>query len=265
MSILEGVLKSYDSEATDNLLRFLKIKPDDMTDHEKKETVLDALRRIVKIEQYLGTDALFLRCLNVMADRIKCRNIDWNVMNEAEIIDAIYVTYQENLAHQISNLADSKRKKLANLILKNMKSEARGELGAASALAAALVAGEAAGFALFTGTAMGMKALGVALGEVLKFSTFRAVMIFLGIAAGPIGWTAVMVMFAGDAWRVRDGIKRTRLTFVILALIIELKAREEHMAALYAGPAPPPKYPIQKLGVLTKTTEADFEDLPTDE
>lgn len=264
MSILEGVLKSYDSEATDNLLGFLKIKPDDMTDHEKKETVLDALRRIVKIEQYLGTDALFLRCLNVTVDRIKCRNIDWNVMNEEEIIDAIYVTYQENLAHQISNLSDRKRKKLANLTLKNMKSEARGELGTASALAAALAAGEAAGFALFTGTAMGMKALGVALGLTFKFSTYQAVMSFLGIAVGPIGWIAVMAIFAGGAWRVRSGVKRTRLTFVISALIVEYKAREEHMAALYAGPEPP-EHPIQDLGVLTKISEADFEDLPADE
>jgi len=264
MSILEDVLKTYDTEAADNLLSFLKIKPDDMTDQEMKEAVLDRLRRTAGIEQYLGSDALFLRCLNITADRIKCRNIDWNVMNEEEIIDAIYVTYQEKLADKISNLSDKKRKELGNLILKNMKSEASGKLSTASALAAALAAGEAAGFALFTGTAMGMKALGVALGVTFEFGTYQTVMTILGIAVGPIGWIAVTVIFAGGAWRVWDGVKRTRLTFVILALIIELKAREEHMAVLYAGPTPP-EHALQNLGVLTKITEADFEDLPADE
>ena len=115
----------------------------------------------------------------------------------------------------------------------------------------------------FTGTAIGMKALGEVFGITFNFGFYQAVMAALGIAVGPLGWIAVTGIFIYGGQKKWNNVKQTRLSFVIMALIIEYQARLENSAAVYAdGSNLNPKDSLDDLGVLTKITDARYLSLP---
>ena len=263
MSVLHETLNSYDSESLDELLGFINIKPRDKSSVEKIESILEKLSEITGIPQYHGVDTLFLEFLNVTAGKVGAANIDWHTMTEREISEAIYIAYQERLRDRINGMSERKRKKLGNQLLEALQGEEMGLLKAGGGLALALGAGEAAGFALFTGTAIGMKALGTVFGVTFQFGFYQAVMFALGIAVGPLGWIAVTGIFIYGGQKKWNSVKQTRLSFVIMALIFEHQARQEYSAAVSTGGKQfDSALPIDDSGVLTKITGARYLALP---
>ena len=263
MSILFETLKSYDSESLDELLGFINIKPRDKSSAEKIESILGKLSEITGIPQYHGVDTLFLESLNVTAGKVGGANIDWHIMTEQEISEAIYLAYQERLKDRINRMSEKKRKKLGRQLLESLNSEEMGLLKVGGGLALALGAGEAAGFALFTSTAVGMKVIGAVIGVTFKFGFYQAVMTALGIAVGPLGWIAVTGIFIYGGQKKWSSVKQTRLSFVIMALIIEYQARLENSAVVYAdGRKLNPQDSLDNLSVLTKITDARYLALP---
>lgn len=263
MSALHETLKSYDSESLNDLLGFVNIKPRDKSSVEKLEAILEKLSEITGIPQYHGVDTLFLESLNVTAGKVGAANIDWHTMTEREISEAIYIAYQERLKDRINSMSERKRKKLGKLLLESLQGEEMGLIKAGGGLALALGAGEAAGFALFAGTAIGLKALGGVVGVTFSFGFYQAMMTALGIAVGPLGWIAVTGIFIYGGRKKWNNVKQTRLSFVIMALILEYQARQEDSAAWSAdakqsGSADP----IDGSVVLTKITGARYLALP---
>lgn len=263
MSILHETLKSYDSKSMDALLGLIKKKPGDRSSVEKMEFILETLSKTTAIPQYHGVDTLFLESLNMTAKKLDITNIDWHTMSEKEIVDVIYVAFQEQLIVKINKMSEKKRKALGEKLLEDLNSEDMGALKAGGALALALGAGEAAGFALFTGTAVGMKALGGVIGVTFNFGVYQAVMAALGAAVGPLGWIAVTGIVVLGGQKKWNSIKQNRLSFLILALIIEYKAREEHLANLAADENQiPTERSMDELGVLTAVPDTTYQALP---
>ena len=167
-------------------------------------------------------------CLKITASKLKIKTIDWELDSQEDIINLIYKTFQVDVQKQLA-----KQIKKTNLddVTKNvedhLKSEGKVLTASGVGLTATLAAGEAAGFTLFTTSAMGLKALGLLFGTTFSFSTFSTTMAVLGVVFGPVGFTVAGGVLAAGGIKSFISRKRNRVYAVILKIIVDLIALEE--------------------------------------
>jgi hypothetical protein len=167
-------------------------------------------------------------CLEITASKLKIKVINWENDSEEDIINIIYNTFiagvQRQLAKQIkkTNLQD---------IPKNtedlLKTEGKVLTASGLGLTATLAAGEAAGFTLFTSSAVGLKALGMLLGTTFSFSTYSTTMVVLGAVFGPAGFTVAGGVLAAGGIKSFISRKRNKVYAVMLKIIVDLIANKE--------------------------------------
>lgn len=252
MSVLYDTLLSYDRESLRSLFAFLKLKDEEAPKDEKIGAILDELGKTAGIEPHLGNDALFMECLRITAKLLEIKDIDWKATDEESVLDRIYLQFQESAESAAEKIKDSRKKKIHGLVRSSIKDQLKYfELGGATL--GTIAGGEAAGFGLYTGTAIGLKALGTIIGVTFPFGVYQTVMSILGVVIGPVGWIAGLAIFVFGGWKVMLRVKQSRASFVIMALILEYKARQEFQ--IQEGSQVP--VDPRTMGVLTKLTFID--------
>lgn len=255
MPVLLELLKSYDSESLGSLMASLQLEDSDLPKDEKIEGILDKLRKTSGIKKHLGDEALFMESLRITADLLKVENIDWDETDEEHAIEIIYRHFRESVKSEADRLNTKKRLEIEGILETNLKGQS-GLFKRGGAVLVGVAAGEAAGFGLYTGTAVGLKALGTVIGVTFPFGVYQVAMQILGIVVGPVGWVGGLAIFALGGWRALARSKHTRLAVVMFNLIIEYKMRGEAML----GPAGRSNLPVPQ-GVLSRLEiiDGDFE------
>ncbi|NQU67074.1 MAG: hypothetical protein HQ510_03940 [Candidatus Marinimicrobia bacterium] len=166
-------------------------------------------------------------CLKITANKLKVKDIDWGEYNIQDIIEIMFLKFQGDIQKRLSKMSKKKVIKLTKNLQDKLESDGKTITATGIGLAAALAAGEGAGFALFTSTAVGLKALGLLFGTTFAFTTYNTVMAVLGVVFGPVGFLVAGGVIASGLILRFISQKRNRVVGFFLSVIIEIKTKEE--------------------------------------
>ena len=227
MGILWNTLSSYNSDTMDHVLALVKIKAPNADRHEKEELLLKKLYKTTKIDPFLGEEALERACLKMTAETIDLKGLDREQNSKEDIIDVIYFHYLERIENKIADLKPDERAKLMENLQDEIKKRGMKTIKGGVSMFSTLMAGEAAGFSLFTSSAVALKSLGLLIGVNFGFGVYSGVMAALGVIFGPVGWAIALSIFGIGGWKLIIHRKELQASTIILTLILDYKIQQE--------------------------------------
>jgi len=227
MSLLDGVINQYDEEKLSDILKILGVKKPAGDKKEKLHEIQARLNKYSKMGLEYGSQALYIECLKITSRYLKIDYIDWVHESEEDQLKLIFDEYRNHIRRQLKKMRKGKRIELAEKYKEYLNSEGYGLAGSGATLLGALAAGEAAGFALFTSSAVGLKSLGLLLGTTFSFGTYSTVMSVLGVVFGPLGWTIALGIIGFGARRFIAGYRTNKVALVVLTITMDYFAAKE--------------------------------------
>jgi len=232
MTALIDHIKTLDEEMLNNLINI--VDPKLLSVEGKSQIISKPIHIINRMYSLLGldnevhkTEYFEKRCFQITAQKLKMKNLDVDEFDVKIIIQEIYLKFQADLRIKLSKMKKKKILKITDNIKNQLESDGKALTTSGATLAATLAAGEVAGFALFTSTAVGLKAVGLLFGATFSFGTYGAVMSTLGVVFGPAGFIVAGGVFAGGVIKVFLSKKRNKVVSAILTIIIDMKEKEE--------------------------------------
>lgn len=226
MSVLLETLRGYDSKTLGNLLSIFKVTDAPGDRDNMQSLVLRKLAEKCKIEFFLGEEVIIKKALYVSAQKLSLADIDWETADEIEIIDMIFKHYQSRSDSLLQNMSIHERQLLVGRFEDNLRKDGKEIIGIGRSILQAAAAGTLAGFAPFTGTAGGLKALGTSLTSALtntSYGTTSSVTTMLPFLFGYIYGQAKKIDRIDSFF---SGIKKSDVVTVMLTLIIDYKDAE---------------------------------------
>jgi len=238
MSLLLDILKSYDTKTLSKLIVIIESpaidllnklpinrRVDEPVGHAGKlrARLIKSLAQKSRVESFLGEEAIILNCLKVTAERLKIKERNWSNSSEEEIIHRVYNRLVAITERRLAKMSDKKRDKLISDFKVKLEMEGKSLIGGGSALMGMLAAGEAAGFALFTSTAVGLKAIGLLLGTTFSFGTYSTTMAVMRIIFGAAGFgvaAGVIALGGWGMWRSLFSFGTYGTTLAVMGIII---------------------------------------------
>ncbi|MBT5530212.1 MAG: hypothetical protein HOK35_13710 [Cytophagia bacterium] len=234
MTVLIDHIKTLDEELLNNLINIVNPK---YLSNENNTEIIDKPRYVVdKMYSLLGLDKdvhkqeyFEKQCFKVTVKKLKIKNIDWDDYDPNKIILDIYLKFRANAQLKLSKISKTKIKEISSDIKNQLEFDGKALTDNGLNLSTTLAAGEAAGFALFTGTAVGLKAIGSLTRATLPFGAYGVSMSTLGIVFGPVGFISAGGVIAGSVIKAFIGKKRNKVISAIITIIIDMKEKEENI------------------------------------
>jgi len=174
----------------------------------------DAIRNWLCESSNTDNDArdliLIKNCFDIASGLLQTKGDKSEKFDEETEIQRINKSTIEKLDKKIRGMSDRKKRKLIRGVNKEFKGKEAGIAAAGGAAGVTLIAGEAAGFALFTTATSTLHAIGALMGVTFSFSTYTTLTTILGLTFGPIGALGLGAVIGGTAVMNFRG-KRKRL------------------------------------------------------
>jgi len=234
MTVLIDYLKTIDDKLLSDLITI--VEPQKLNKGNKTDIIDKPIYIVEKMYSLLGLDKDVHKqeyfeklCFQVTAQKLKIKNIDWDDYDPNKTIREIYLKFRADAQIKLSKIKKRKIKEISSEIENQLESDGKALTTSGLNLSTSLAAGEATGFTLFTGTAVGLKTFDLLTRATFPFGRYGVAMSTLGVVFGPVGFISAGGILAGSVIKAFLGKKRNKVVSAIITIIIDMKEKEENI------------------------------------